>query len=122
MEKSKVFVIEPYGMTFELVVTVDMLKLPGNRERNLVMDDSWGQIDCRGMMVYKDWWFVVMLNRNSGLTHEIIAHEIFHATHHMLSHCELKFRPKDHEAFAFTNGHLTKLVYAQLKKWKIRVK
>lgn len=58
------------------------------------------------------------------LSHELIAHEVFHITHRMIEYCGGNFSPNNHEPFAYLNGHLTQLVYGDIAKfkWPIRLK
>lgn len=65
---------------------------------------------------------IVILFDRSNVTHEIIAHEIFHATHRILDWVGIEVTKKHHESAAHLNGHLNKLVYQDMKRWKIKVK
>lgn len=58
------------------------------------------------------------------LSHELIAHEVFHITHRMLEFCGENIGPLNHEPFAYLNGYLTQLVYVDIQKfkWPIRLK
>lgn len=56
------------------------------------------------------------------LGHDVIAHEIFHATHRLLDYAGVKHDEDHHEAHAHLCGSLTRLVYQDLKLWGERIK
>lgn len=55
------------------------------------------------------------------LTHDLIAHEVFHATHRIMEHRGVNIAPKHHEAPAMLNGFIAALVYGDLKKWGVKI-
>jgi hypothetical protein len=84
-------------------------------------DEDWQDADA--MCVYEPEPFTVSLMlRRETLTHNMIAHEIFHATHHIMEHIEHHLTAADHEPHAYLCGYLTKLVYACLKKHRVLIR
>lgn len=55
------------------------------------------------------------------ISHELIAHECFHATVRLLEHCS-HYLGSHHEPHAYLCGYITELVYADLAAWKIPVR
>jgi len=56
------------------------------------------------------------------LSHNFIAHEVFHATMAVYRGVGDEHTKKGEEAYAYLNGWLTKWTYTQIKKWKLEVK
>lgn len=105
----------PYTVNIELIVTDDT--------STLSVDGDAPQFDeANGLTIFLDGDFWIVLRR-AAISHGIIAHECFHATHFILDSCDVKFtKGAKNEAFSYFNGYLHKQVYSQLKKWKIGVK
>lgn len=119
-ERSVKIKVPLYGETLELVITSNMLKSQLSKSRRKRLG-NWNPIDAAGLMCWRDFNFSIIMDIKY-LSHTVIAHEIFHATHRILQYNGIKFRIEEHEAFAHLNGCLTELVYKQLNKWKIRIK
>lgn len=77
--------------------------------------------DAIGLCMYRRRNIGILIERDY-LTHDTIAHEVSHATHRLLDYCGLQLTEGTQEAFACLTGYFTKLVYADLKKWGIKVK
>lgn len=61
--------------------------------------------------------FAIFLRRGEA-NHELIAHELFHATVRMLEYCGVGMPFKGgHETHAYVNGFLHETVYAKLREW-----
>lgn len=73
-----------------------------------------------GRAFYKGSYFGIAIHRRE-LTHEVIAHEVFHITHAMWEFVGDKFSAKHHEPYSYLCGHITEWVYRQLKKARIKV-
>jgi hypothetical protein len=119
-EKSSMASMPIYHVSFELVVTDDMIKSQAVEPRftRLGKQKPYG---CDGLAIYREWNFCMMLDKDR-INHNLIAHEVFHVTHRMLDYCGVKFRVNNHEAFAYVNGFLSDYVYKQLLAWKIKIK
>lgn len=105
----------PYTVNLELIVTDDTSTLS-------VGGDAPQFEEADGLTIFSDGEFWIVLRR-AAISHTIIAHECFHATHFILDSCDVKFtKGAKNEAFSYFNGYLHKQVYSQLKKWNIRVK
>lgn len=79
--------------------------------------------DFSGTCEYHRSKFAVLFDAYD-LSHELIAHEVFHVTHRMLEFNAVNFGENNHEPFAYLNGYLTQLVYVDLAKfkWPVRLK
>lgn len=66
------------------------------------------------------WFRVVFLK--TALSHNLIAHELFHCTHRILQDTGDTFSSEHHEPYSYLNGWLTGWVHKQLTKAKLRVK
>lgn len=65
--------------------------------------------------------FAIVLERRE-LCHELIAHEVFHATHRIMEGIGMsRMHPTGHEPYAYLCGYLTQLMYQDLKLWRERV-
>jgi hypothetical protein len=105
----------PYTVNLELIVTDDTSTLCLGGEA-----PQFEEADGLTVFLDGDFWIVL---RRPAISHTIIAHECFHATHFILDSCDVKFtKGAKNEAFSYFNGYLHKQVYSQLKKWHIRVK
>jgi hypothetical protein len=78
--------------------------------------------DYAGLTWYGSGKDMAVLFNIEDLSHNLIAHEIFHATHRIFDFISHKFHIKGTEPFAYLNGHITDLVYKDIKKWKIEIK
>ncbi len=105
----------PYTVNLELIVTDDTSTLSIGGD-----EPQFDKADGLTVFAGGDFWIVL---RRAGISHSIIAHECFHATHFILDSCDVKFtKGAKNEAFSYFNGYLNKQVYSQLKKWKLGVK
>ncbi len=91
------------------------------RESRKKRSDIFGPIDdmdfCGLFSFDERGKFAIFLTR--GMTdHELIAHELFHATVRMLEYCEVGMPFKGgHETHAYVNGYLHEVVYGKLREW-----
>lgn len=105
--------VAPYGGTFHLVVAEDAPRARREMDHIFgVWDDteftalhSYNHAGHSGLFFYARW-----------LTHEHIAHEVFHAAHRILHWAGLRFDICNQEAHSHMQGWLTKQVYAAIKK------
>lgn len=120
-EKSIRVYIPIYDSFFEVVVSRDISKSVRRpiRVAYLGEQDLEGEFDA--LHCYHRACFSIFFTY-TNLTHNAIAHEIFHATHRIAERCGIEFRPNNHEPFAFLQGYLTEVAYGFIKKHKIRIK
>lgn len=107
-----------YYVDFTLVITGDIQRAHNRHKKILGEYEESGDTalsSCAG----SDFFVFLQFGR---VCHGHIAHEIFHATHRILEWCAHDFSPKCHEPSAYLCEYLTKLVYADLAKWKLRIK
>lgn len=78
------------------------------------VEDFLGSALC----AYRDHRFLMAFVE---LTHNTIAHEIFHCVHGIMERTGDKFTAEHHEPYAYLQGWIAEWVYSQLKKAKIRV-
>ncbi len=103
-----------------LVVTDSVGLSRAKRERLLGKSDG---LDYSGLMSYDSKGKFFIFLRMDAVSHDIIAHEVFHATVRMLEHCcHAVHFDRDHEPHAYLCGFLTKLVYRDLKRWGVKIK
>lgn len=62
-----------------------------------------------------------MFFKQDGIDHGVIAHEVFHITHHILQGVESQFDVNNHEQYAYLCEWITDWVYEQLKKHEVSV-
>lgn len=108
-------------MTVEYVITEDMVQSQQSnaRKEKINLDEPF---DGNGMVAYRGWNFCLMLHLPC-ITHGLIAHEMFHLTHKILNYVGEGFSAKrTHEGHAYLCQYLTKEFYADLRKWRIKVK
>jgi hypothetical protein len=78
--------------------------------------------DYSGLTWYGTRKDMALLFGTEDISHNLIAHEIFHATHVILDFVGNKFSIEHTEPFAYLSGYITDLVYKDIKKWKIKIK
>jgi len=71
-------------------------------------------IDCAGLCTWDEGFRVALFFDRKQLCHELVAHEVFHATHRILEHQGVKFAPDNHEPFALLHGWLAAHVYREI--------
>lgn len=76
--------------------------------------------DCPGLCSFEGGRFALWFERKF-VCHELIAHEVFHATHRMMEACSSTFYDHASEPFAFLTGYLTTLVYADLYRLGVKI-
>jgi hypothetical protein len=109
-----------YGSTV-MVVATDNIRAAHNKPEMLeALHSDPIDFDCYGLTSRHNNLFVIFYQR-SGLSHDTVAHEIFHVTHRIGEFLGIKLDGENHEALAYLNGHLTGLVYGSLKKWKVKI-
>ncbi len=54
-----------------------------------------------------------------NISHEVIAHEVFHLTHIFMNFAMAEF---EHESYAYLNGYLTAYVYKKLAECGVTVR
>ena len=64
----------------------------------------------------------VLLDCKHGMSHEVIAHECFHATIRIMDWNGSKVTKDLEEPHAHLCGHITHIVYKDLTKWGVRVR
>jgi hypothetical protein len=63
-----------------------------------------------------------LLFSTGALSHDIVAHEVFHATHCIMESTNDKFDSGHHEPYAYLCGWLTAWVYREFNKRKVRIR
>jgi hypothetical protein len=86
---------------------------------NARLRPMFGEIDV-GVNIASCLWrnanFGLVFQRDE-LCHEVIGHEVFHATHRMLRYIGAKFKRGSNEPHAYLCGYLTQLVYSDMSAW-----
>jgi hypothetical protein len=77
--------------------------------------------DFSGLTISKGSDYAIALGHDR-LEHDVIAHEIFHATQAIMERCCEPIDPDHHEPHAYLCGLLTAWVYQQIKKRGGRVR
>lgn len=73
-----------------------------------------------GLCSYDEGRVAVFFERKV-ICHELIAHELFHATHRIMQSTASNFFTEAQEPFAYLCGFLTDCVYRDIAKWKVKV-
>lgn len=107
----------------EVVATLNIQKSLNKDKRLKRLDVERDCVDegTIGLLVYNRAHLSLFLCIDD-MSHDLIAHEVFHCTHRIMEHRSVDIAPKHHEAPAMLNGHISQLVYNDLKKWKIKIK
>lgn len=119
-ERSRTHKIEIYGVWLEIVVSGSILKsrsTPARVKRLGRFDNIEG---ITGLHCFYGRNFCILLNYEE-ICYDTIAHEVFHATVRIMEWVCCKMG-KNHEAHAYLNGYITKLIYRDLKDWGLRAK
>lgn len=118
-EWATIIPVPIYDQALEFVVTTNSSASQERRKAQFQLEET---SPCIGCVLHHEYNFAFLIERQH-LNHEIIAHEIFHATHRILEYVtsEAKFRRNEDEPYAYLCGYLTREVYRQLKKWKLKV-
>ncbi len=116
-EVSTFIFIPIYDQSLELVVTKKLKWAERNRQKAFRINPGSGL----GAVIYRKWRFALILEKDK-ISHELIAHEVFHATHRIMEYLGDKFTRRNHEPYAYLLGYLTREIYIQLCNWKLKVK
>jgi hypothetical protein len=112
--------VAPYSRDFFLSVAGTTLGAVGalRRHHGLAIEDPHSKLAVTYM---GETWAAVVLSEE-GCAHDVVAHEVFHATHALMASTGDKFGAKHHEPYAYLCGWLTAWVYGELRKRRVRVK
>jgi hypothetical protein len=107
-----------YDCRVWFILTSDMAATRGR------YDHLFGEYDASGSMglVSVVGGRVAIFIEDKCLSHHLIAHEVFHAIHRVMEFVGNQISPTSQEPYAALCEYLTKLVYADLKRWGVRVK
>ncbi len=119
-DRSKLHKVGVYGVTFEVVVAHDLLRAQDNKARVKRLGKREDDEHVSGLCIRNGKHFAVMFDRGD-LNHDVIAHEVFHATGHIMHRCNAEFDPLNSEPYSFLAGYLTSLVYGDIKRWEIKI-
>lgn len=120
-EKYKDFVIPIYQHDFQLVVTDDIEQCLKSKRLKKILGPCEIEGELGGLCCHNSSQVFLFL-KDKDLNHGMIAHELFHATHDILSSKEHELTKTAHEPHAYLCGYLTRLTYSQLKLWNIPVR
>lgn len=110
--------LKPYECTILFVITTRFLKDAKKHEKTLGLDHDPDINDGdEGVVMSNKGSFVVILNANK-LTHNSIAHELFHLTHSIGDDCGLS---NDEESMAWICGYVTEEFYKLKDKWILKL-
>lgn len=116
--KAKVFNIPIYDVKFGLVLTSEPERFRQRKSVKALFGEYRGPaFDAMTCSSTNDYLIIIKV-----ASHRNIAHEVFHATHRIMEACSHELTTDSHEPHCYLAGHLTELVYRQLKAWKVRVK
>lgn len=110
-----------YPATLEFCVTGDMV----NSQKKKRRIDRYGNgpiKNYRGLVWFNHTAAVALMISRDSLTHEVINHEIYHATHRIAEFAGVKHSFDNDEPFAYLCGYISEFVYGKLKQWGLRVK
>lgn len=109
-----------YDLVLELVVTDDSSLSQRKRARKFGLTDVKAVPGC---FCSDEYNFGLIFTRRA-VNHDLIGHEIFHATHGIMNYLaeDESFKVTNQEPYAYLAGWISREVYFNLKKWKIRIK
>jgi len=112
-----------YGVLMDLIVTTNIGKARWKYNRILGECNEWLG-NTYGLHSYSGPYSALFLRRLKGnyVSHDVIAHEIFHATLYVMDKIGARTDKIHDEPAAHLNGWLTTKVYEDLKTWGIKVK
>lgn len=120
-EKSVRIYIPLYDSFFEVVVSRDIAKSVSKPLRVKCLGEQDVDGEYTALHCYNRACFSIFFTYED-LTHNSIAHEVFHATMRIAERCGVMFTKDNHEPFAYLQGYLAETAYGLFKKHKIRVK
>lgn len=119
-DRSKQHHIDVLDFRLDVVLCHSVKRACQTRQKELQVD--MGESDPMGMVAYRGRHAVIFLAREY-VSHDLIAHECRHAVDRILAHNGVRYgRRGDGEVSALAQGHITALVYKDLKRWKVRIK
>lgn len=116
-EKTSHRLVPIHSIRFLLVVTNCVGA--SRSKRNAIYGPC--SIDCVGLCTWDDGFRVALFFQRDSLCHELIGHEVFHATHRILQKASVEFGPNNHEPFALLHGWLSAHVYQELRRMREKV-
>jgi hypothetical protein len=114
---KKIIKIDTFSCKIEFIVSYDMVKDINNIYRKYNIDATFDG-DAEGMLLTGNDGAYYLLIDPLYLTHNTIAHEIFHAVIRITNDRDIT----DEEACAWLTGYITEVVYKFLELKKINVK
>ena len=109
--------LEIYNCDVIVIVTDTLLKEAHKiyKKYNIV-DKIEGECEGLAIMCDLDKYFIIL--NNNSLSHNTIAHEVYHIVGSITRDREIK----EEEATAWLAGHLTGVIYKFLERKKLKVK
>lgn len=120
-QKQRYHSIPIYDVGLTVVVTESIVKTLSSGELKKRFGEYDGTGDPSGLFCYNNSQFCIMLD-SKYLVPDVICHEVFHATVRIASWNSVKIDRNHHEAAAYLNGYISKLVFDDLKRWKLKLK
>lgn len=114
---KKIIKIDTFSCKLEFIVSYDMVKDINNIYRKYNFDANFDG-DAEGMLLTGNDGVYYLIIDPLYLTHNTIAHEIFHAVIRITKDRDIT----DEEACAWLTGYITEVVYKFLELKKIDVK
>lgn len=121
MEKTKSHWIEIYESNFFLIVTDNLDKSRNSKKSRKLFSEYRVSPNTSGLACAANSNHAIYLHKDK-MQHSLISHEIMHVVFHIMESIGHKFDEDGPEPWCYLSGHITKLVYQDLKKWKIRIK
>ncbi len=120
-EYCALHIVPIYGTKLEFVVSDSITKARNKPDRVKRYRSKYEEGEFYGLLS-RFGNYMGLFIASDAVTHDGIAHEVFHLTHRIAEFVEVKFDPDHHEALAYLNQELTRTIYDDLKKWKIKIK
>jgi len=113
--------IDIFDATFIVSLCHDINKMQKDKRITSLMGQGTEYPNAAGLCCYQRRNIAILLDRKS-LDHNLIAHEVMHATHRLLEYCGMELTDSSGETYACLNGLMAKLVYEDLKQWGAKIK
>lgn len=119
MQRIHQFRLPIYAGRVIFVVCTDIVK---TRSRYSATFGPYDASTCAALSCYDHKGKFAIFLKGHAVTHELVAHEIFHLTHRIMEYCGHEITEHHHEPHAYLCGFLSERLYAKLKQWKVVVK
>ena len=117
MKLTKKFKLDTYTCEVELIITDNLIDEVNKIYKKFKLSEKFDE-PSEGLTLTIDLDKYYIIINNEYLTHNTIAHEVYHLVVQVTEDRDIK----DQEAQAWLCGHITEIVYKFLEKKKLIIK